>query len=148
MCASLWMSCMLECLWHVGRNPAVCCAYIETACIFPQIHTLAALTGTIHRMVINQYLSLISRRGAGELQTAAAWMRAFVRSHPEYKQGEVLLRSLSHLPQAVIPLRCNSFLISVYNNPLPIFALVVPPYPQPHSLFLQYLFCLFRLRSW
>ena len=34
---------------------------------------------------IQQYLKLIQRRASGQLFTLAAWMRAFVRNHKDYK---------------------------------------------------------------
>ncbi|XP_065566474.1 glutamate--cysteine ligase catalytic subunit-like isoform X1 [Artemia franciscana] len=34
---------------------------------------------------LHDYLRLISGRASGELQTAASWIRSFVRSHPSYK---------------------------------------------------------------
>lgn len=39
---------------------------------------------------INQYLNLISNRASGVCLTNAAWIRKFVRNHPDYKQDSVV----------------------------------------------------------
>jgi len=46
------------------------------------------------RAQLQPYLSLISDRAAGKLQTAAAWQRDLVRSHPEYKADSVVSPSI------------------------------------------------------
>merc|ERR1712232_708722 len=45
---------------------------------------------------IDQYLAFIQKRAAGELMTTAAWMRHFVRSHPDYKQDSVVTDSITY----------------------------------------------------
>ena len=37
------------------------------------------------REKLNKYLDFVSRRASGESETAAKWMREFVRSHPDYQ---------------------------------------------------------------
>jgi len=39
---------------------------------------------------VHQYLSFLADRAAGRLMTPAAWMRRFVREHPEYKSDSVV----------------------------------------------------------
>ena len=38
-------------------------------------------------MQVGEYMELIRLRAAGELKTAAEWMRARLLAHPEYKVG-------------------------------------------------------------
>mmetsp|Transcript_116127 Transcript_116127/g.375233 ORF Transcript_116127/g.375233 Transcript_116127/m.375233 type:complete len:678 (-) Transcript_116127:161-2194(-) len=45
---------------------------------------------------LSLYLSFIQRRAAGELLTPAAWMRRFVREHPEYKQDSVVSQGVAY----------------------------------------------------
>lgn len=42
------------------------------------------------RCCVGRYLDLISKRASGDLMTAAAWMRKFVREHPNYKFDSVV----------------------------------------------------------
>lgn len=42
------------------------------------------------RCELGQYLELISHRASGKLQTAATWIRNFIRSHPAYKHDSVV----------------------------------------------------------
>jgi len=44
---------------------------------------------------LHSYLNFISRRASGELMTAAAWMRDFVRKHPEYKGDSVVTQGIA-----------------------------------------------------
>ena len=39
---------------------------------------------------VQAYVDLIVKRASGELQTAAAWQRDFVRQHPDYKKDSVV----------------------------------------------------------
>lgn len=45
---------------------------------------------------IEQYLTLIQRRASGELQTAASWMRTFVKTHPDYNHDSVVSDTIAH----------------------------------------------------
>jgi len=45
---------------------------------------------------INKYLDLVRRRSNGTLQTAATWMRNFVRSHPAYKFDSVVSQEINY----------------------------------------------------
>jgi len=60
--------------------------------VFPGlIHMMKSYLDTIDVDVdtgctIQQYLSLISKRASGKCKTTAAWMRDYIRSHPDYKQ--------------------------------------------------------------
>ncbi|XP_018018682.1 glutamate--cysteine ligase catalytic subunit-like [Hyalella azteca] len=45
---------------------------------------------------VGQYLNLIRDRASGKANTAAAWIRNFVRSHPEYKHDSVVSDSVSY----------------------------------------------------
>ncbi|KAF0976579.1 hypothetical protein FDP41_004478 [Naegleria fowleri] len=42
------------------------------------------------RIYLERYLSLVSLRASGKLQTNAAFIREFVRSHPQYKKDSVV----------------------------------------------------------
>lgn len=44
----------------------------------------------VTRCELAGYLSLVSKRASGELQTGATWIREFVRSHEEYKGDSVV----------------------------------------------------------
>lgn len=46
--------------------------------------------------VIDRYLTLISKRARGEVQTSAAWMRDFVTHHPDYKQDSVVSDTIAY----------------------------------------------------
>jgi glutamate--cysteine ligase catalytic subunit len=48
------------------------------------------------RKQVNAYLSLIQARASGELMTTAAWMRKFVRDHPDYKQDSVVSSGIAY----------------------------------------------------
>eukprot|EP00163_Fabomonas_tropica_P020853 TRINITY_DN36761_c0_g1_i1.p1 TRINITY_DN36761_c0_g1~~TRINITY_DN36761_c0_g1_i1.p1 ORF type:complete len:692 (-),score=111.14 TRINITY_DN36761_c0_g1_i1:95-2089(-) len=48
------------------------------------------------RMVVDQYLDLISKRASGELLTCASWMREFVLKHPSYKQDSVVADDIAY----------------------------------------------------
>ncbi|KAK9452391.1 glutamate-cysteine ligase-domain-containing protein [Limtongia smithiae] len=48
------------------------------------------------RCRLNAYLDLLSRRASGELQTAAAWMREFIRGHPDYKFDSVVSEEINY----------------------------------------------------
>jgi glutamate--cysteine ligase catalytic subunit len=45
---------------------------------------------------IYRYLDFIKRRSNGSLQTAATWMRNFVRSHPAYKFDSVVSQEINY----------------------------------------------------
>jgi len=45
---------------------------------------------------IGEYLDLIQKRATGELDTAATWMRKFVRRHPAYKQDSVVTDEIAY----------------------------------------------------
>ncbi len=42
------------------------------------------------RTSLNRYLSIISKRASGELDTTATYIRNFVRQHPAYKHNSVV----------------------------------------------------------
>lgn len=44
----------------------------------------------------SKYLSLISRRASGELQTAAKWIRDYVENHPSYRHDSVIPEDLNY----------------------------------------------------
>mmetsp|Transcript_107661 Transcript_107661/g.314782 ORF Transcript_107661/g.314782 Transcript_107661/m.314782 type:complete len:694 (-) Transcript_107661:70-2151(-) len=44
---------------------------------------------------LRTYLNFISQRASGELLTPAAWMRRFVREHPEYKNDSVVTQGIA-----------------------------------------------------
>lgn len=48
------------------------------------------------RCQIATYLSLISKRASGELDTAARWIRNFVDVHPSYKHDSVVGDDITH----------------------------------------------------
>lgn len=48
------------------------------------------------RCELGQYLELISRRASGKLQTAATWIRHFVRSHPAYRKDSVVSEEINY----------------------------------------------------
>lgn len=57
------------------------------------------------RCELATYLSLISKRASGELDTAARWIRNFVAAHPKYKHDSVVGDDINHdLIGAVIDL--------------------------------------------
>lgn len=45
---------------------------------------------------IDQYLTFISKRASGQLETPATWMRNFVRNHPEYQKDSVVTRGITY----------------------------------------------------
>eukprot|EP00586_Coscinodiscus_wailesii_P019552 CAMPEP_0172506918 /NCGR_PEP_ID=MMETSP1066-20121228/199582_1 /TAXON_ID=671091 /ORGANISM="Coscinodiscus wailesii, Strain CCMP2513" /LENGTH=921 /DNA_ID=CAMNT_0013284207 /DNA_START=183 /DNA_END=2948 /DNA_ORIENTATION=- len=45
---------------------------------------------------LGQYLDLIQKRATGELDTAATWMRKFVRGHPAYKKDSVVSSEIAY----------------------------------------------------
>jgi len=45
---------------------------------------------------LTRYLNFISRRASGDLMTPAAWMRRFVREHPEYKKDSVVTPGIAY----------------------------------------------------
>ena len=47
------------------------------------------------RAVVENYISLISGRARGKLQTCAAWTRDFVREHADYKKDSVVSPSIA-----------------------------------------------------
>ena len=48
------------------------------------------------RCQLATYLSLISKRASGELDTAARWIRNFVDAHPRYKHDSVVDEAMTH----------------------------------------------------
>jgi glutamate--cysteine ligase catalytic subunit len=48
------------------------------------------------RCALARYLDLIRRRASGKLWTGAAWMRHFVRAHPEYKGDSVVTERMCY----------------------------------------------------
>ncbi|KAI8320377.1 GCS-domain-containing protein [Martensiomyces pterosporus] len=48
------------------------------------------------RSKIDEYIGFIRGRADGTIMTAAAWMRSFVRSHPEYKFDSVVSPEINH----------------------------------------------------
>ncbi|OQR93434.1 glutamate-cysteine ligase catalytic subunit [Achlya hypogyna] len=48
------------------------------------------------RRLLDKYLALIAKRATGELPTAAAWMRRFVRAHPDYAHDSVVTPAIAH----------------------------------------------------
>lgn len=48
------------------------------------------------RCELATYLSLISKRASGELDTAARWIRNFVDAHPKYKHDSVVGEDINH----------------------------------------------------
>jgi glutamate--cysteine ligase catalytic subunit len=48
------------------------------------------------RCQLATYLSLISKRASGELDTTARWIRNFVAAHPRYKQDSVVDDTITH----------------------------------------------------
>jgi glutamate--cysteine ligase catalytic subunit len=48
------------------------------------------------RCELATYLSLISKRASGELDTAARWIRNFVDTHPNYKHDSVVDDAITH----------------------------------------------------
>lgn len=50
----------------------------------------------VTRCELAGYLSLVSKRASGELQTGASWIREFVRSHPDYKKDSTVSQSINY----------------------------------------------------
>ncbi|KAK9471557.1 glutamate-cysteine ligase-domain-containing protein [Dipodascopsis tothii] len=48
------------------------------------------------RCQLGKYIQLIRRRASGELDTAAAWIRKFVRAHPAYKFDSVVSNEINY----------------------------------------------------
>lgn len=48
------------------------------------------------RCELAQYLDLIRKRANGTRETAATWIRKFVRSHPDYKKDSVITQSINY----------------------------------------------------
>jgi glutamate--cysteine ligase catalytic subunit len=49
-----------------------------------------------HRQQIEAYLDLISKRASGKYLTAAAWIRNFVATHPDYKHDSIVSDTIAH----------------------------------------------------
>ena len=47
-------------------------------------------TDSVTLRTVSTYLDFIVARAAGELMTPAAWMREYIRSHPDYKFDSVV----------------------------------------------------------
>ncbi|CAZ81755.1 unnamed protein product [Tuber melanosporum] len=50
----------------------------------------------VTRCELAGYLSLVSKRASGELQTGATWIRDFVRNHPDYKKDSAVSQSINY----------------------------------------------------
>ena len=50
----------------------------------------------VTRMTVDGYLRLVADRARGIAQSGATWTRAFVQSHPDYKQDSVVSPSIAH----------------------------------------------------
>lgn len=50
----------------------------------------------VTRCELAGYLSLVSKRASGELQTGATWIREFVRNHPDYKKDSAVSQSINY----------------------------------------------------
>jgi glutamate--cysteine ligase catalytic subunit len=62
----------------------------------------------VTRCKLSGYLSLVSKRASGELQTGATWIREFVRSHPDYKRDSVVGERINYdLMKIVEKLGCE-----------------------------------------
>lgn len=48
------------------------------------------------RYQLGLYLDLVSSRANGSLMTTAAWMRTFIRSHPQYKRDSVVSAKINY----------------------------------------------------
>jgi len=48
------------------------------------------------RCELDQYLELVKLRASGKLQTAATWIRQFIRTHPEYKGDSVISQHINY----------------------------------------------------
>jgi glutamate--cysteine ligase catalytic subunit len=46
--------------------------------------------------LVRAYMELIQKRASGELLTPAAWMRGFVKGHPEYQHDSVVPPAVAH----------------------------------------------------
>jgi glutamate--cysteine ligase catalytic subunit len=65
----------------------------------------------VTRCQLADYLSLVSKRASGELQTGATWIREFVRNHPEYKKDSVVGERINYdLMKAVEKLGRDEYL--------------------------------------
>lgn len=60
--------------------------------LIPLVHLYLDSSSVLpdERTQLNRHLRLISRRASGELMTAAAYIRSFVRSHPAYQHDSVI----------------------------------------------------------
>ncbi|CAG8451283.1 2456_t:CDS:10 [Ambispora gerdemannii] len=48
------------------------------------------------RTGLNKYLDFVGKRANGTLQTAATWMREFIRSHPNYNHDSVISQEINY----------------------------------------------------
>lgn len=48
------------------------------------------------RCELGRYLALVSKRASGELDTAATWIRNFIRSHPGYAKDSVVTEEINY----------------------------------------------------
>jgi glutamate--cysteine ligase catalytic subunit len=46
--------------------------------------------------LVSNYMELLLRRARGELLTPAAWMRAFIHEHPDYRHDSLVPESTAH----------------------------------------------------
>lgn len=62
----------------------------------------------VTRCELAKYLSLVSKRASGELQTGARWIREFVRGHPDYRKDSAVSQRINYdLIKAVEALGCG-----------------------------------------
>ncbi|KAJ3164229.1 hypothetical protein HDU88_005541 [Geranomyces variabilis] len=59
-----------------------------------QIHQPAISTDT--RTRLEAYIDVVARKASGDLQTGAAWIRAFVTSHPKYNKDSVVSEEINY----------------------------------------------------
>jgi glutamate--cysteine ligase catalytic subunit len=60
------------------------------------------------RAKIDAYLALVRRRASGDLQTTAAWMRAFVLAHPAYRGDSVVSAEINYDLMVAVDEMCVS----------------------------------------
>ena len=82
---------------------------------------------------VQAYVDLIVKRASGELQTAAAWQRDFVRTHPDYKKDSVVSPTIARdLLQ-----RCHSIGVGDVHEPSLLGENVVAPVRKENAYNVQ-----------
>ena len=82
---------------------------------------------------VQAYVDLIVKRASGELQTAAAWQRDFVRQHPDYKKDSVVSPTIARdLLQ-----RCHSIGVGDVHEPSLLGENVVAPVRKENAYNVQ-----------